>query len=229
MKAHRTSNLIRTSLSLAALSALLASPMAHAGLLGGGSGLIGGGGLTGGFNSALSPRQLDVGGRASGNREEGLVKRTVDKAQAPTAELPQRTAPGEATQASGRADGGLSGALDSSTRGATAQGQGGLGGLLTRDTASPTGPGTPATTPATTAPATTTPGSSTGSSTPAPAPTAGGSTSSAPAGALLSGSGSASKSAGGVSAQGQGTAAARASRQDRSLSADGSAGASVQR
>ena len=169
MNAQRTPNLIRTSLSVAALLALLASPIAKAGLLGGGSGLIGGG-LTGGFNSALSPRQLDVGGRASSNREEGLVKRTVDKAQTQAAELPQRAAPGEPTSASGRAEGGLAGALDSSARSATAQGQGGLSGMLAREAASPTASGTPATN----TPATTTSGPSTGPATPAPASTTGG-------------------------------------------------------
>lgn len=228
MKAHRTSHLIRTSLSLAALSALLASPMAQAGLLGGGSGLVGGS-LTGGFNSALSPRQLDVGGRASGNREGGLVKRTVDSAQTQAGELPQRATPTEPAPTSGRADGGLAGALDSGTRSATAQGQGGLGGLLSRDAASLTAPGTPAPS-APSAPAMSTPPSSTAPATPAaPAATTGSSTQAAPAGALLSSSGSASQSAGNASAQGQGSAALHASRQERRVTADGSASAGVQR
>ena len=85
MFATRRTQVLRTTLGVAAMAAALIASNAHAGLLGGGAGggLTSGltSGLTGGLNGALSPRQLDIVGRANGsaNADGALIKGTVDK------------------------------------------------------------------------------------------------------------------------------------------------------
>lgn len=56
----KRNHLVRSTLTVAMLSAAVLAQSAHAGLLGGG------GGLNGGLNGGFGPRGLDVGGSASG-------------------------------------------------------------------------------------------------------------------------------------------------------------------
>lgn len=63
MNKHSMTLLTRAS-GAALLSSLLLSSPAHAGLLGGGSGSLGGG-----LNGGLTPRSLDIGGQANGSAQ----------------------------------------------------------------------------------------------------------------------------------------------------------------
>lgn len=210
-----TQRFARTAMATALLAATFALP-AHAGLLGGSGGL--GGGLTGG----LSPRGLDVAGSGNANAQGDLKARRATEAAKDKAVDGGQAAKDKATDGAQAATDRAKAGGDAATQ-RTQDGRAALTDRL-RDTAGRTESGIGAggnasaqasrrpaeAAPTTAAPTTTTPATATPS-------TAGGSTTPAPAAAP-------SRK---VDAGADGSL--KASRSERSVNAEGSGGASVQR